>query len=189
MGYTVDEKFEKIIFSEKPLKPGEFEGCTFNQCDFLNARLAGFRFIDCEFRSCNLSLAVLHNTTLRDVKFTSCKMLGLHFEDCDQLGLTVTFESCKLQSSTFFKVKMKKTVFRNCDLQETDFSEAEMVECIFDNCDLHRAVFDHTNLGKADLRTAYNYTINPATNRIKKARFSLPGLPGLLVQYEIEIGD
>ncbi|HLO59898.1 MAG TPA: pentapeptide repeat-containing protein [Bacteroidales bacterium] len=189
MGYIVDEKFEKIIFSEKPLKPGEYEECTFDRCDFSNARLAEFRFIDCEFRDCNLSLVVLNNTTFRDVKFVGCKMLGLHFEDCDLLGFTVSFENCKLQNSTFFKVKMKKTVLKNCDLKETDFSEAEMSESIFDNCDLHRAVFDHTNLEKVDFRTAYNYTINPSQNRIKKARFSLPGLPGLLAEYGIDVSD
>jgi fluoroquinolone resistance protein len=42
-------------------------------------------------------------------------------------------------------------------------------------------------LEKADLRTAYNYSIDPSINKIKKAKFSLPGVVGLLSKYDIEI--
>jgi hypothetical protein len=42
-------------------------------------------------------------------------------------------------------------------------------------------------LEKADFRTAFNYSINPETNRIKKAKFSKEGLNGLLDKYDIEI--
>jgi hypothetical protein len=47
--------------------------------------------------------------------------------------------------------------------------------------------FENTNLEKADFGTAYNYSINPNLNRIKKAKFSLPAVTGLLDQYDIEI--
>jgi hypothetical protein len=40
---------------------------------------------------------------------------------------------------------------------------------------------------KADFRSAFNYSINPEINRIKKAKFSLTGLQGLLGKYDIEI--
>jgi hypothetical protein len=43
------------------------------------------------------------------------------------------------------------------------------------------------NLKKADLRTAYNYHIDPESNKLKKAKFSLQGLPGLLDKYGIDI--
>jgi uncharacterized protein YjbI with pentapeptide repeats len=58
---------------------------------------------------------------------------------------------------------------------------------MFDNCDLTGAVFDHTNIEKADFRTSYNYTIDPEINRIKKAKFSILGVSGLLDKYDIDI--
>jgi len=50
-----------------------------------------------------------------------------------------------------------------------------------------RAIFSHTNLERADLRTSYNFTIDPEMNRIRKAKFSLNNLPGLLDKYELDI--
>ena len=51
------------------------------------------------------------------------------------------------------------------------------------------AIFDKTLLEKSDFRKAFNYTIDPETNRIKKAKFSLHSISGLLVKYDIEIED
>jgi len=77
--------------------------------------------------------------------------------------------------------------FSNCDLQETDFAMAELVQAIFDNCNLAGASFEASNLEKADFRTSYHYTINPETNKIKKARFGKENLEGLLSHLDIII--
>jgi uncharacterized protein YjbI with pentapeptide repeats len=82
---------------------------------------------------------------------------------------------------------MKKTIFRNCSLQEVDFVEADLTQAVFDNCDLSSAIFYNTILEKADFTTAYNFTINPANNRIKKAKFATAGLACLLSSYDIVI--
>ena len=58
---------------------------------------------------------------------------------------------------------------------------------VLDNCNLNRAIFSKTNLEKTDFRTAFNYSIDPEANKIKKARFSKMGLEGLLDKYQIEI--
>ncbi len=50
-----------------------------------------------------------------------------------------------------------------------------------------RTLFENTILDKTDFRTAYNFSIDPSINRMKKARFSVSGLPGLLSKYDIEI--
>jgi hypothetical protein len=44
-------------------------------------------------------------------------------------------------------------------------------------------------LEKADLRTSFNYLIDPEVNKMRKAKFSIDGLPGLLGKYELEITD
>jgi hypothetical protein len=49
------------------------------------------------------------------------------------------------------------------------------------------SIFENTLLEKADLRTAFNYSIDPEMNRVKKAKFSIAGVTGLLDKYDIEI--
>ena len=89
--------------------------------------------------------------------------------------------------SSFYTLQLKKTVFKNCSLIEVDFSEANLTESVFDHCDLTNALFDNSVLEKADLRTAYNYSINPERNKIRKAKFSLPEVLGLLGGFDIVI--
>ena len=73
-------------------------------------------------------------------------------------------------------------------MQEVDFAEANLSNSLFDNCDFSGTVFEHTNLEKADFRTAQNFAVNPETNNIKKAKFSKLGLIGLLYKYDIVVG-
>ena len=84
-------------------------------------------------------------------------------------------------------MKIRKTLFKNCQLHEVEFGESDLSGSMFDNCDLQNAIFENSILNKADLRTSFNYSINPEVNRLKKAKFSLSGLPGLLDQYELEV--
>jgi fluoroquinolone resistance protein len=49
------------------------------------------------------------------------------------------------------------------------------------------ATFDNTIIEKADFRGSLNYSIDPENNRVKKAKFSLSGVDGLLGKYDIEI--
>jgi uncharacterized protein YjbI with pentapeptide repeats len=72
-------------------------------------------------------------------------------------------------------------------LHETDFTECDLTGSTFDICDLTGATFDNTNLEKTSFSTAFNYSIDPEINRIKKAKFSVPGVLGLLNKYDIVI--
>jgi uncharacterized protein YjbI with pentapeptide repeats len=114
-------------------------------------------------------------------------MLGLHFENCDQMGMTVRFEKCQLDHSSFYQVKLNHTVFLNTSLLEVDFTEADLRNTIFDQSDLLNATFDHTNLERANLSTALNYSLDPENNRIMGAKFTQPSVLGLLDKYQIEI--
>lgn len=84
-------------------------------------------------------------------------------------------------------MKIKNTRFKNSNLSEVDFTEANLTSAVFDICELHAAKFENTILEKADLRTARNYSIDPIVNKIKKAKFSVHGIVGLLDKYDIEI--
>ncbi len=185
--YIQDKKFEKEDIAAQQLIIADYENCTFNNCDLGNADLAERVFLDCEFISSNLSSAKLHKTAFKSVKFKDCKLLGLHFEDCDSFLFEVDFNNCLLNLSSFYKMKVKDTAFKTCNLSEVDFTETNLTNAVFDNCDLMNAKFENTILEKADLRTARNYSIDPELNKIGKAKFSIQGIAGLLDKYNIEI--
>ena len=181
--YHTDQTFDRI----ETLTKGEYENCMFNHCNLADMDLSGFKFNECIFNACNLSLANLNRTTFSLTKFTDCKMLGLRFDTCNDFGLSFSFEGCQLNHSSFYKMSIKKTIFKNSQLQETDFTEADLTSALFENCNMSQATFDQTNLEKADFRTSYNYSIDPENNRLKKAKFSMESVTGLLDKYDIEI--
>lgn len=192
----IEEKtFDKIDFKQVPLGKGEYEYCTFLNCELSDADLSELKFSECEFSGCNLSLAKLTQTGLKDIKFKNCKMLGLNFGECSQFGFAVKFDTCILNHSSFSnpespmnkRVRFRQTVFKNSQLYEVDFTECDLSCSVFDKCDLSRTIFERTILEKADFRTAFNYSIDPELNRIKKAKFSRSGIAGLLEKYDIEI--
>lgn len=187
--FVENKLFEKQNYSVTPLAKGEYENCNFNLCDFSNSDLKGINFTQCTFSNCNFSLANVTKTSFRDAVFKDCKLLGIHFHNCNEFLFSVSFENCILNLSSFYKLKLKKTRFFNCSLHEVDFSESDLSNALLGNCDLSRAIFNKTILEKADLSTAYNYSIYPEINKIKKAKFSLRGLPGLLEKYDIIIED
>ncbi len=82
-------------------------------------------------------------------------------------------------------MKIRKTLFKDCSVKEVDFSETDLADSSFINCDLTRSFFQHSILEKADFRSALNYSIDPELNRIKKARFAVSGVAGLLDKYQI----
>jgi uncharacterized protein YjbI with pentapeptide repeats len=84
-------------------------------------------------------------------------------------------------------LKLKNTRFTDCQLKEVEFIEADLTQAVFENCDLIHATFERTILNGADLRTAFNFSIHPEINQLKKTKFSSAGLAGLLDRYDIEI--
>jgi fluoroquinolone resistance protein len=192
----IEEKtFDKIDFTQTPLSKGEYEYCIFLNCNLSYADLSDIKFLECEFSGCNLSLVKLTQTALSGIRFKDCKMLGLSFGDCNEFGFVIKLDNCVLDRSSFVntssplkkRVKLKQTVFKNSQLYEVDFTECDLSSSLFENCDLTGAIFKDTILEKADFRTAYNYSIDPELNRIKKAKFSRSGIAGLLDKYDIEI--
>ena len=182
-----DETFNKVDYSNKSVVKGKYDNCSFINCDFSGSTFSHITFIECEFVDCDFSMSKMNNTALREVKFSSCKLLGLNFNDCNPFLFAVNFENCQLQLASFYELKLTNTVFKNCNLNEVDFAKADLTESSFDDCDLSRAIFENTILMKTDFRTAFNYAIDPEINQIKKAKFSSLSLSGLLAKYDIEI--
>ena len=81
-GVIQNEIFGKDYSSLNNFNKGEYESCTFKNCDFSQADLSNFTFIDCRFELCNLSMAKVRNTGLKSVRFINCKLLGVNFATC-----------------------------------------------------------------------------------------------------------
>lgn len=185
--FEEDRIFDTINYTITPLAKGDYENCDFLNCDFSNTDLGKIKFTECRFTGCNLSAATITGTAFRDIIFKDCKLLGLQFDTCNEMLFEVQFEHCIINLANFYNRKLKNTRFIHCMLTETDFSEADLSNAVFEYCDLSGAVFDNTILEKANLTTANNYSIDPEKNRIKKAKFSIPDVIGLLNKYDIEI--
>jgi len=185
--YVEEKIFDKTDFTKNGLATGDYEGCSFISCDFSNTDLSDTHFIDCVFNGCNMSLVKLGKTVFRDIQFKDCKLLGLLFYNGNNFLFSADFDNCILNLSSFFKINLKKMQFKNSTLHEVDFTEADLSSSLFLNCDLARAIFENTILEKADFRASFNYSIDPELNRIKKAKFSMPAVIGLLDKYDIQV--
>ena len=181
--YQEDQNYTSLT----EIPPGDYDNCTFKNCLLNNADLTGRIFSDCTFSDCDLTSAKLHETALKTITFERCKLLGLHFEDCRDFLFKATFNGCTLELATFYGWKLKEAVFKDCQLLEHDFTRADLQKASFDGCDLSRAIFERTDLRGADFREAINYRFSPEENRLKGAKFSVGGLPGLLAEYVIVV--
>ena len=114
-------------------------------------------------------------------------MIGIRFDVCHDFGLKMKFDNCSLNHSVFIGKKLKETSFSGCFINDCDFSNTDLSNANFANSDLRNSTFDKTNLTKADFTKAKNYRLDPEKNTIKKAKFSLPDVVGLLSNYDIEI--
>ena len=182
-----DQTFENTDFSEKKVSVIEYNNCEFINCNFSKSDLSNINFVDCFCKGCNFSLAVLKNAGIKNVRFVNSKLMGIDFGVCNDFLFSASFENCQLDYSSFYKKKLKKASFSSCSLKEVDFTETDLSGTVFKNCDLTGAVFVQTILEKADFRTARNYALDPELNKIKKAKFSLPEVAGLLAKYNIDI--
>ena len=189
MEHIEDETFTRSTPAQIIGRNRTYEHCTFISCDLAGANLNGIVFIDCLFDGCNLALCDTSDTGLQNVRFKHCKLSGVNFDKSRDFLYETHFENCKLDNAIFYKKKCKKATFNDCSMIETDLTEADLTEATFKNCNLSRAFFSRTTLKGADLRSSFNFSIDPNDNMIKKARFSMYGLAGLLTKFDIKIED
>ncbi len=185
--FISDKTFNNIDYSVNELPKAEYDNCTFIDCVFADTYISNISFLECEFIDCNLSMAKPKQTTLKDVRFNNCKLVGFPFNTCNDFLMSLDFNGCNLNLASFSNLNLKNTQFKNCNLQEADFTRADLTASEFSDCDLNRAIFDNTNLEKADFTSANNFLINPEINRLKFAKFSKNNVIGLLKKYNIKI--
>jgi len=185
MEYITDQTFEGLTIDE--IRMAEYENCVFQSCQLNGADVSNFTFVDCEFINCDLSSIRSKKTSFRDVYFRDCKLMGIHFEDCNPYGLKCHFDCSTLDYSFFYQCPLKGSKFSNCRLIEVDFTETGLEGVSFEDCNLSGAVFQMSNLEQASFVSAHGFMIDPSKNRMKGAKFSHSGLSGLLTSFGINI--
>ncbi len=168
-----------------PAGTDSFARCRFENCRLPGAVLNGLTFEDCLFFGCDLSLAQVTGTAFKNVVFEECNLQGLPLYACARWLLAVRFKKCMLRFASFAGLPLKKTVFEECDLREASFVQTLLQEASFVRCDLTHASFLHTHLEKTDFTTSFGLALDPETNCLRGARFSVYSLPGLLTKYGI----
>lgn len=82
-----------------------------------------------------------------------------------------------MENSSFKGSKVKESHFTNTTLKNADFKDVELLGTVFHNCDLCQADFSGSS----------HYDIDPRTNKITKAKFSLPEAARLLRAFDITL--
>lgn len=187
--YLLDQTFSDLSYDIEDLNFKEFERCVFDRCDLGRCVFLAVTFIDCVFNDCVFSGAKINYVALRTVTFNDCRIEDVNFAMCDKLIFDIAFNRCRLDFSKFYTLKIKGTVFTDCSLIAVDFMAADLTGVVFDRCDLYRAEFAKAIANKADFRTSHNYGIDPEKTKLRKARFSILQLKGLLAKHQISVVD
>lgn len=173
--------------SKKSLEGHVFTSCSFHSCDFSESILRNAKFSACTFINCNLSMTKLDGCRFQDCHFIECKIVGAEFFKCEKTFFSVSFKKCLLNYCNFSDLNMKNTSFYGSHLKENHFTNTSLIGADFTDADLSGTLFHNCDLCKADFSSAKQYDIDPQTNKIKKAKFSLPEAVGLLRGFDITL--
>ena len=185
--FVADQHFKNDDFTKKPLLRADYEECIFEGCTFQNGFLDNQNFVDCTFKDCDLSNTNVANTIWNNVRFESCKLLGVSFDTSETSLMTMVFSQCNLTLAIFYELSLKETNFSGSDLSHADFTSTDLTASNFTDCNLDNTIFENTILDKANLSKAFNFNINPEINSLKKTKFSKEELIGLLKKYDIVV--
>ncbi len=165
----------------------EYYRCTFEHCDFTEILFQKINFEECRFVACNFSLCKSNGTSWNKVWFAQCKLTGANFSHANKFTFNAKFSDCLMQYASFQGLNLQGFQFTKCQLTEADLTTCNLKKAQFIDCNLDRAIISHCNLEEADFSTAFNFIINPNDNRMKKAKFSLQNLPGLVAVFDVKI--
>lgn len=183
-----DQAFEALEEKGSIVDGSTFEDCVFVKCSFTHAVFKGCRFVDCQFDGCDLSNLQVTASVFRGTSFNGSKLIGVNWANAASVS-RLSFDSSRLDLSSFVGMDLRNTRIHACSAREADFADSNLSDSDCSHTDFAGARFANTNLKKADFRLATNYSIRPLSNQIKKARFSLPEATLLLYGLDIVLDE
>ncbi len=174
-------------FTEADLTGTSFSNCAFTGCDFSGLRLTSTRFEDCRFTDANFSNTVIDHTRFDSAAFARCKLVGLNFGLSDPLTFTLSLTQCLLRYVNFSQLRWKNAVLTDCDVFDSDFGGARLDRADFTRTRFRACRFAGADLSGADFSHAAGYDLDVRTEKLAKARFTLPEALNLLGPFGVEI--
>jgi fluoroquinolone resistance protein len=187
-----NDRFMRLVERERVYEDIDFVGCAFDHCTFTECVFSHCSFTECRFQGCDLSLVRVPGTRFTDVRFVSSKLIGIDWTKVgdaviSKLFVAAHFDDCLLSYASFYGLTLRRGRFVGCIARDVDFRDADLTDATCTGTDFTGSKFHHTNLTKADFRQATGYAVNPITNTVTKARFSLPEAISLLSGFDVLI--
>lgn len=189
MKYVENQKFENKKITK--LEGIQFNDCTFINCMFDHCDCMNTQFLECVFEKSKLVQVGFVHSQMRNCNFKQCECIGISFGNVVPNGSVDTiFQEC---SKSYFKYcifqGMKLTKFQAITntFEQCSFHYCDMKSANFSGCQLMNSDFQQSNLQKANFKDSYGYIIDPKTNQLKGAMFSIPEVLHLLDGLEIKI--
>jgi uncharacterized protein YjbI with pentapeptide repeats len=181
------DSFINIDFSVLILKECSFQSCDLISCVFDKNDLMNCSFRDCTFTKCQISLAKIKYATFSDIIFNECKLIGLNFSECNDISFSINFKESILDSIVIFDKNLCKSKFIDCSIRNTNFDNCDMRGSDFTGTKFEKTSFHKCNLEKCDFSKAKGYEIDPSTNKLKNAMFSIPEAYSFLLFLGIKL--
>lgn len=181
------QQFKRTEFPLDFFQERSFTNCIFDSCRFEKSQWRHTKFSECIFKNCDLSLVKVDACRLHNTLFKECKIIGIEFYKCDKTLFSLQLQHCIAMSCNFSEMKMKKSSFQGSKIIECYFDGTQLMESNFRETDLQRTIFRHCDLSQADFSEAKNYSIDPQSNILRKALFTLPEALSLLNFFDIKI--
>lgn len=182
------KRFENISYEDKIVEGREFYDCTFYKSNLKGCIFQECIFEKCTFEDCDLSLINVKRTALTGIQVINSKAIGILWCNASN-PLSVSFHHSQISYSNFYGKNLKKSQFVKCVAADVDFSECNLSTANFSGTDLRNARFFNTDLTGANFVDTENYFIDPKTNKIKNAKFNLPGALSFLAALDIVLVD
>jgi len=181
-----EREFLKLDYPEHEIRDVEFYKCKFTECYFFKTRFIDCEFENCSFEKCDLSLISLTGSRLLDVDFVDTKMLGVDWTLLKK-PYRFSFNKCKLDNSSFFRMELNSLNMTECSAREVDFIEANLTKMVFSYTDLYHSRFSRANLSFTNFSDAVNYNVDPNQCKLKKTIFTMPEAMSLLSSFDVVI--
>ncbi len=184
------KRFEGVRYNSD-LKTHSYSECVFDHCQFLDCALVDVVFINCIFCDCTFRNVDISGLRMQNMSLQDCACIGIDWSEVRRTGklfpLFKEIRGSTLKFNNFFKMKMPKLSITTTSLLDCAFMECDLSGSAFLHVDFQDSTFQDCDLSKTDFREARNYRINTTSNRVAKARFSLPEVVGLLHNLNVII--
>lgn len=170
--YFENETFTSLDLQNADLADKEFYRCTFENCQLQESRWKDTTLEACIVRGCNVTRAQLGRAALRDVRFESCKLMGI---DWSNIGSNpeFSFADSGLSYCSFVGLSLRKMEFVRCVAREVNFFDLDLTDSDFTGTDLAGSTFRGCTLTRTDFSGTQGAFLDPAHNRMKDTRVPL----------------